>query len=86
MTGKRQTRYLTVRGTPKEAQAKRRELEDRISKGNDVAPSKLTLSAYMREWLRETEESGKIGARTMQRYNELATHHILLHLGGVKLQ
>jgi len=48
VTGGRQTRFVTVRGTKKEAEAKLSELLAAVNKGSYVEPSKLTVAEHMR--------------------------------------
>jgi hypothetical protein len=50
-TLKRQQKWVTFRGTKKEALAKRTELLHTRNNGAFVEPSKLTLGAWVREWL-----------------------------------
>jgi hypothetical protein len=83
VTGKRQTRYLTVRGTKKDAQ---RELIRRLAEvehGTEVDPSKLTVAEYMRNWL---DNAIDLSAKTLERYQQLANRQIIPHLGATVLQ
>ena len=51
VTGRRRTRYKTVRGTKKEAAAARRELLTAVEDGSHVDRSKKTLADFARHWL-----------------------------------
>ena len=51
LTGRRQTRYATVRGTKREAQAELIRLLAAVEAGTAVAPDKTTLAEYVRGWL-----------------------------------
>jgi hypothetical protein len=49
--GKRHTRYVTVKGTRKEAEAKRASLLNDVNRGVLVEPSKVTVAQHMGNWL-----------------------------------
>jgi integrase len=79
----RQTRYLTVRGTRRDAE---RELARLLAAAHDgmlVEPSKVTLAEYLRAWF-----SGAHGlaGKTVERYRQLAEQQIIPHLGAISLQ
>lgn len=82
-SGRRQTRYVTVRGTKKEAQIELIRLLDEIRAGTSVQPNKLTLVEYLREWL-GTDIS--LAPKTLERYCQLAEQQIIPHLGATVLQ
>ena len=50
-TGKRTTRYVTLRGTKREAQAELIRLLAQVEAGTAIAPDKTTLAVYLRGWL-----------------------------------
>jgi integrase len=83
INGKRRTRYVTVRGTKKEAQ---RELTRRLAevdKGTAVDPSTVTIAEYLRGWL---DSASNLAPKTLERYRQLAEQQIIPHLGGTLLQ
>ncbi len=83
-TGKRATRFVTVRGTKKDAQ---RELTRRlaeIDEGVAVDPSHLTVAEYLRAWF-DGSATG-VTPKTLERYRELAERQIIPHLGATLLQ
>jgi integrase len=89
-TGKRRTRYLTVKGTKKDAQ---RELTLRLAeveRGTAVDPSRTTVGEYLRDWLGlsgAVDPSNKgLSPKTLERYRQLAERQIIPHLGGTPLQ
>jgi integrase len=82
-TGKRTTRYVTVRGTKREAQAEMIRLLAEIEAGTAVAPEKTTVAEYVRAWL-ATERD--LSPKTLERYRQLAEQQIVPHLGTVMLQ
>jgi integrase len=83
ITGKRVTRYVTVRGTKKQAQAELVRLLAQMEDGAAVNPSKLTIAAYLRSWL---EYNTELSPKTLERYRQLAEQQIIPHLGAIPLQ
>src|SRR5262249_19211630 len=81
--GKRETRYLTVRGKRQDAE---RELAKLISASHDgtlVEPSKVTVAEYLRSWLDATHG---LAGKTRQEYVRLITQLAIPHLGSLGLQ
>jgi integrase len=82
-TGKRKTRYATVRGIKKDAQ---RELIRRLAEvdsGTSVDPSTATVAEYVHGWL---DGAHHLAGKTRDRYRALAEQQIVPHLGDVILQ
>jgi integrase len=86
LTGKRRTRFVTVRGTKRDAQTKLRELLTEIDKGSYVEPSKLTVAEHVRARVIHWEAAGEISAKTAERYGELIENQIVPHIGDKTLQ
>jgi len=82
-TGKRRTRFVTVRGTKKAAQAEMIRLLAEIDNGTGVDPSKITVAEYVRTWM---DGATHLAPKTAERYRELAEHQIIPHLGAIVLQ
>ncbi|MBV9859868.1 MAG: tyrosine-type recombinase/integrase [Alphaproteobacteria bacterium] len=82
-TGKRQTRYVTVRGTKKDAQRELIRLLAEVDNGMAVEPSKLTIADYLRGWLTNDRD---LSPKTRERYRQLAEQQIIPHLGTTLLQ
>ena len=72
--GERQTRYVTVRGTRKDAEAELARLLNDAHKGTLVDPSKVTVGEYVRSWL-----EGKHGLtpRSLEAYREVIEARIV---------
>jgi len=83
VTGKRQTRYVTVRGTKRDAQRELTALLAAVDNGTAVDPSRLTVAEHVRDWLRNADH---LANKTRERYLALAEQQIIPHLGGVALQ
>jgi integrase len=82
-SGRRQTRYVTIKGTKAEAQAQASRLLVAVADGLDVAPSKATLASHLRGWL---DGPHGLAAKTRERYGQLVEQQIIPHLGAIPLQ
>ena len=85
-TGKRITKYASVRGSKREAQAKLAELITAVAKGSHIDTSKVTVAEFVRSRIDQWEASGSISARTAGRYRELNENQIVPHIGAMVLQ
>jgi integrase len=85
-TGKRVTKYVSFRGSKRQAKAKLIELLDTVAKGSHVDPSKTIVAEFVRSRIDQWEASDKISARTAARYRELNENQIAPHIGGKVLQ
>jgi hypothetical protein len=83
VTGKRRTRFVTVRGTKKDAQRELIRLLGEVENGTAVDPSKVTLAEYLRGWL---DTDPDLSPKTLERYRQLAEQQIIPHLGSAPLQ
>jgi integrase len=87
VSGARETRYHSFKGTRKEAQVKLAELITAVSSGSYVEPSKITVADFVRGRIDQWEAAPDgITARTAQRYRQLSEHQIVPHLGAKTLQ
>lgn len=82
-TGARRTRYVTVRGTKKEAQAELVRRLAAVDSGTAVDPSTVTIAEYLRGWL---DTDVDLSPKTLERYRQLAEQQIIPHLGATLLQ
>jgi integrase len=83
-TGKRITRYHSFKGTKRDAEAELIRLKAGADKGEYVDPTKTTLSEFFDRW--EKWAATQVSAKTLERYKELAAHHVRPHLGSTRLQ
>jgi len=81
----RQTRFVTVRGTKKDAQIEAAKIIAAASKGNYVEGSKETAAQFAERWLRDWAK-GNTSNKTYARYEELLRLHVSPHVGGVRVQ
>jgi integrase len=83
--GKRQVRYVTFRGTKREAQAELTKLLAAQEAGTYVDPSKLILGEFLDRWLRDWADIN-VSLRTAERYHGLVCRQIKPHLGAMPIQ
>jgi integrase len=79
-TGRRETRYITVRGTKADAQKELTRQLSKIDRGDFVEPSKTTLAEYLRSWLNDYAAHALSG-KTFERYQEICEKHLIPALG-----
>ena len=79
--GRRKRKWHSVKGNRKDAEAAQAKLINDINTANYVAPSKLTVEQHTRNRLAQWEASGRIGAKTAERYRELIHNQINPHIG-----
>jgi integrase len=84
LTGKRLTRYHSVKGTKREAEVELTRLKASADRGDYVDPSKATLADFLDRW--ESWAATQVSAKTLERYKELAAHHVRPHLGASRIQ
>jgi integrase len=80
--GKRQIRYVTVRGKRQDAERELTKLLSSHHEGTSVDPNKITVAEYMRAHLDRITVSPK----TLERYRQLSEQQIVPHLGTHLLQ
>jgi integrase len=84
VTGKRRTRYVTVRGTKKDAQRELNRLLSLVDSGFYVEPSTLSVAEYLERWLMDHAQH-RVSAKTFERYAEIARKHLIPALGSHRL-
>jgi integrase len=83
--GKRQTRYVTVRGTKAQAQAEAARIIASTATAEFVDPSKETVTQFTERWLRDWANNN-VGNKTWTRYAEILRRHVAARLGSVPIQ
>ena len=81
--GKRRTKFKTVRGTKRDAQRELRALMKAVDDGAYCDTGKLTLEAYLRDWLAEARHN--VSPRTHERYQSICEVHLIPALGTIQL-
>jgi integrase len=91
--GKRFTK--TVQGSLKDARTELRRLLRTADTGEHIAPDRMTLAAWIGQWIEllerqpvdgEKRRRGLVNRRTLERYFELMRCHVVPTLGGRPLQ
>jgi Site-specific recombinase XerD len=85
VTGRRLTRYVTVKGTKKDAQQELTRLLSRVDEGSYVDPTKMTVAEYLRHWLK-SDIARRLAAKTAQRHGEICEHYIIPRIGALPLR
>ena len=82
--GRRQRRFVTVRGTKAQAQRHLRELLSTIDRGLDLPPDKVLLRDWLDRWLREVVAPNRRRS-TVDRYESVIRRHLAPAIGHVEL-
>lgn len=84
LTGKRNRKYKTVRGTKKQAELMKRKMIEDMESGDIMVASALKLKDWMEEWV--TNYVPNIEATTKVGYNERIRNSINPYLGEIPLK
>jgi integrase len=85
-TGKRrETRYVTLHGTKKEAQEEAARILASVTNGQHVDPSRESLGQFAERWLRDWA-APNVSNKTFTRYEQLLRKHICARVGSVPIQ
>jgi integrase len=79
-------KMFTVKGTRQDALKKRRELQVALDKGTFVMPTKLTVTAWFKEWLEKAVRPPARSGNTYRSYSLFVKKHIDPEIGGIVLQ
>ena len=85
ITGKRETRYASIKGTKREAQAELIRLMDAVRRGDYIVPSKVTVSEFLDRWDKDWA-ANNVSPKTRERFSQLITHQVQPHLGNMPIQ
>jgi integrase len=85
LTGKRQSRYVSFKGTKREAQAELTRLLAAHAKGEFIEPSKVSVAEFLDRWQRDWATIN-VSRKTAERYTELLRKHVATHLGALPIQ
>lgn len=83
-TGKRKQQWVTVRGTRRDAERKLAELQHQIDTGAFVKRTKLTLGAFLEQWLRDYAATN-VWPRTFEGYRTVVRSQLVPKLGNIAL-
>jgi integrase len=82
--GRRQ-KWLTFRGTHREAEKKLRELLGDDARGEFIEPTKLTVGEWLDRWV-ENSVQPRLNARTYRKYKGIIRLHLKPRLGAIRVQ
>src|SRR5512132_86850 len=82
VTGERRIRYVTIKGTRRHAEAELARLLDAAHKGVLPDASKLSVEAYLRQWL----DGKDLSPRSREQYLDIIQRQIAPVLGKIELQ
>jgi hypothetical protein len=85
LTGKRQVRYVSFKGTKREAQAELMRLLAEAQGGTYVDPSKLSVSEFLDRWAQDWV-SMNVSPKTGERYRQLLDNQVKPHVGALPIQ
>jgi integrase len=83
--GQRQTRYVTLRGTKREAQGEAAKILASIATGLHVDPSTESVAAFATRWLRD-QAASNVSNQTFEGYAQMLRKHLCARVGGVPIQ
>ncbi len=83
-SGKRRQKWHTVSGTKKDAERELARLLHEMNTGAYVAPSKLTVGAYLERWLNHYAKAN-VAAKTYERYAEIVRKSLIPSFGHRQL-
>ncbi len=85
VSGKRLSRYVTFRGTKREAQAELTRLLNRRNEGTYIDPTKMTVAEYLEHWL-NVDIDRRVAAKTATRHRQIVRNNIIPRLGHVPMR
>jgi len=83
LTGRRVTKYATVRGPKRDAQRELRRRLEAVDQGRHADPGKLTLGAWLGQWSELVRN--EVSIRTWEAYAEIVKNHLVPALGALPL-
>ena len=85
ITGKRQRRFHSFKGTKREAQAELTRLLASAAAGSYVDPSKTSVAEFLDQWLNDWA-STNVSPKTFERYQQIVRLNVVPHIGMLPLQ
>ena len=83
LTGRRVTKYATVKGPKRDAQRELRRRLEAVDQGRHADPGKLTLSDWLGQWLELVQN--EVSAKTWEVWSEIVKNHLVPALGALPL-
>jgi integrase len=85
VTGKRQIRYASFKGTKREAELELARLVAKNASGEGVDPSKSTVAEFVERWVRDWA-TVNVSLKTLEQYRGLLRLHVSPHIGAIRIQ
>jgi integrase len=85
LTGRRITKFVTLRGTKAQAQAEAARIIATAANGAHVDASRETVGAFIERWLRDWADNN-VSNKTWTRYAQLLRKHLASRIGSVPIQ
>ncbi len=83
---KRRQKWITVRGTKRDAERKLAELIHRADTGTFIEPSKVTVGEWLDTWLEMAIKPPRRTLRAYETYRSAISRHLKPQLGAIRLQ
>ncbi len=83
--GERLRRFITVKGTKRDAERECRKIASDWDQGIDRGPGQLTVADFLKRWLTDYAQV-KVSPSTLHRYRLIVEHHLIPALGHLKLR
>jgi len=81
--GKRRQRWVSIRGSKKDAEKELRKLLHAMDEGTFVEPGKITVAEFLERWLKHATD--KVAPKTHERYSEIARKNLIPAFGSTPL-
>jgi integrase len=85
VTGKRETRYHSFKGTKREAQAELVRLSAAALTGAYVDPTTVTVGEFLNNW-ENNWAANQVSPKTHERFSQLIAHQVRPHVGNLPIQ
>jgi integrase len=85
VSGKRQIRYASFKGTKRDAAIELARLIAEQAAGNGVDPTKATVAEFLATWLSDWAKQN-VSPLTFQHYEQIIRIYVLPHIGAVPIQ
>ena len=83
---KRRQKWITVRGTKRDAERKLAELIHRADTGSFIEPTKVTVGEWLDIWLEKAIKPPRRTLRAYETYKSVIKRHLKPKLGAIRLQ
>lgn len=83
---KRKQKWITVRGSKREAETKLAELVRAAHRGEFVEPTKMTLGQWLNEWVEKAIKPPQRAQSTYDSYTRVISAYLIPALGSLRLQ